>query len=206
MKIDPKQMKHRADGSYSGDVTPTRFTFTSSQLVYPLRITRLSVKDFTEALFYVQAPEKMDLPGALSYRYSWQLMWSQAMSFAVKKTIAEKEWEKHIQPYLAGFQQAVDRTRQDGLQPSTLEWAKRITAQDLAVIDGRAKYNRDAPAEDVQQLKLSRGHVKKGPFITKFRKLFQTREMHDDLVLERAAAADAPDDTEYFQMLPSSPP
>src|SRR5206468_5152119 len=27
MKIDPMQMKKRPDGSYQGDVTPTRFTF-----------------------------------------------------------------------------------------------------------------------------------------------------------------------------------
>src|SRR5262245_39955578 len=92
MKIDPKQMKHRPDGSYSGDVTPTRFTFASRDLIYPLRITRLSVKESTEALFYVQAPEKMDLQETLSYRYSWQTMWTQAMSFAVSKTEEEERW------------------------------------------------------------------------------------------------------------------
>ena len=57
MKIDPLQMKKRRDGSYEGEVTPTRFTFASNKLIYPLRITQLSVKDRTEALFYIQAPE-----------------------------------------------------------------------------------------------------------------------------------------------------
>src|SRR6185436_5623585 len=63
MKIDTAQMKKNADGSFAGEVTPTRFKFTSDEFVYPLRITRISVKDHTEALFYVQAPFKTDLPG-----------------------------------------------------------------------------------------------------------------------------------------------
>jgi Uncharacterized protein conserved in bacteria (DUF2330) len=206
MKIDPKQMKHRPDGSYSGDVTPTRFTFASRELIYPLRITRLSVKESTEALFYVQAPDKMDLQDTLSYRYTWQPMWAQAMSFAIKKTADEERWEKHITPYIASYRETLQRVRGDHLEPATLEWAKRISDQDLGVIDGRVKYNRDAPAEDVQQLKLLRGHLKKDQFVTKFRKLFHVAEMRDDLVLARATAGDAPDNTEYFQILPTSPP
>ena len=43
MRIDPKQMKRGADGKYQGEITPTRFTFSSSFLVYPLRITKISV-------------------------------------------------------------------------------------------------------------------------------------------------------------------
>src|SRR5262249_45751935 len=39
MKIDTMQMKRRPDGSYDGEVTPTRFQFTSEKLVYPLKIT-----------------------------------------------------------------------------------------------------------------------------------------------------------------------
>src|SRR5262245_65497669 len=71
MKIDIMHMKKNQDGSYAGDVTPTRFTFSSDQLVYPLKITQISVKDRTEALFYVQAPHKVDLQGDMSYQYTW---------------------------------------------------------------------------------------------------------------------------------------
>src|SRR5262249_15980647 len=53
MKIDTMQMKRNPDGSYAGEVTPTRFQFASDKLVYPLKITQISVKDKTEALFYV---------------------------------------------------------------------------------------------------------------------------------------------------------
>src|SRR5437764_6956240 len=42
MKIDTMQMKKKADGTYDGEVTPTRFTFASDRLVYPLKITQIS--------------------------------------------------------------------------------------------------------------------------------------------------------------------
>ncbi len=71
MKIDTMQMKKNKDGSYAGEVTPTRFQFTSDKLVYPLKITQISVKDKTEALFYVQAPFKVDLQNDMSYQYQW---------------------------------------------------------------------------------------------------------------------------------------
>ena len=71
MKIDTKQMKRNPDGTFAGEVTPTRFQFTCEQLVYPLKITQISVKDKTEALFYVQAPYKVDLPGDMTYQYQW---------------------------------------------------------------------------------------------------------------------------------------
>src|ERR1700730_11429122 len=70
MKIDTNQMKKKPDGSFEGEVTPTRFNFASEKLVYPLKITQISVKDHTEALFYVQAAQKMDLAGDFSYEPS----------------------------------------------------------------------------------------------------------------------------------------
>src|SRR6516165_6985160 len=59
MKIDTMQMKRNKDGTFAGEVTPTRFQFSTEKLIYPLKITQLSVKDKTEALFYVQAPHKV---------------------------------------------------------------------------------------------------------------------------------------------------
>ena len=91
MKIDPMQMKKRKDGSYEGEVTPTRFTFASEKLVYPLKITQISVKDKTEALFYVQAAHKVDLPGDFSYEFTWTPMWSQATGFAVPEKLTKEE-------------------------------------------------------------------------------------------------------------------
>src|SRR5437773_24969 len=78
MKVDTMQMKRNKDGTFNGEVTPTRFQFKSEQLVYPLKITQISVRERTEALFYIQAPFKVDLPGDLSYQYNWLTMldWS----------------------------------------------------------------------------------------------------------------------------------
>src|SRR5262249_22792960 len=98
MKIDPMQMKKNKDGSYVGEATPTRFTFASDKLVYPLKITQISVKDKTEALFYVQAAHKVDLKDDFSYQCTWQPMWNQAASFAVPEKLTERErdWQKAV--------------------------------------------------------------------------------------------------------------
>src|SRR3954464_12511577 len=84
MKIDTMQMKRRADGSFDGEVTPTRFQFATENLVSPLKITQISVRDKTEALFYVQAPYKTDLPGEMTYQYQWVPMVQNARGWYAK--------------------------------------------------------------------------------------------------------------------------
>ena len=72
MKIDTMQMKRNKDGTFAGEVTRRPgLQFASDKLVYPLKITQISVKDKTEALFYVQAPTKVDLKGDFSYQMTW---------------------------------------------------------------------------------------------------------------------------------------
>lgn len=208
MKIDPMQMKRRPDGTYSGEVTPTRFTFASEKLIYPLKITQISVKDKTEALFYVQAPYKVDLPGRFSYQYTWTPMWSQATSFAIpeKLTAQETTWQEHVRPLVAQLRREASALRRQGFIPATLEWAKKITAKDIAVLDGRARYNRNAPQEDVRKLRLLKGHIQQGQFVTKFRKVFKRSEMMQDLEFVRARVGGKIDDVEYYSILPTSPP
>jgi hypothetical protein len=208
MKIDPMQMKKKADGTYTGEVTPTRFTFASEKLIYPLKITQLSVKDKTEALFYVQAPHKVDLASDFSYEFSFAAMWSQATSFAIPEKLTEQEvaWQAHVRPKTNEFLQRVNELRRKNQQPATLEWAKKITENDIAVMLGQKPYNRNAPKEDVDKLKLLKGHLKQGQFVTKLRKVFTKAEMNDDLVFARASIADKNDDIEYFSILPTSPP
>ena len=207
MKIDPAQMKKKVDGSYEGEVTPTRFNFASEKPVYPLKITQISVKDHTEALLYVQAPQKMDLQH-FSYEPSWTTMWSQATSFAIpdKLTKQEAEWQKHVQPKVNAFTDEVQKERQKQREPATLEWAKKITERDIGLLEGKEKYNREAPPDDVQKLKLLKGHVQKGQFVTKIRKVFSKGEMDRDLEFVRAKVGGEDDDMEYFSILPTSPP
>ncbi len=208
MKIDPMQMKKNKDGSYAGEVTPTRFTFASEKLVYPLKITQISVKDKTEALFYVQAAHKVDLRGDFSYEYTWTPMWSQATGFAVpeKLTEQEKEWQKWAQPVSDEFTRKAAALRGKKHEPATLEWAKKISDKDVGLLEGKEKYNRAAPKEDIEKLKLLKGHVKKGQFVTKMRKVFAKDEMSDDLEFVRAKVGVMEDDIEYISILPTSPP
>src|SRR5262245_42081964 len=84
MKIDTMQMKRNPDGTFAGEVTPTRFQFASEKLIYPLKITQISVKDKTEALLYVQAPYKVDLPGDMTYQYQWVPMLQNAQGWYAK--------------------------------------------------------------------------------------------------------------------------
>jgi hypothetical protein len=210
MKIDPHQMKRGTNGSYTGDVTPTRFTFASERLIYPLRITQISVPDQTEALFYVQAPYKVDLPGSFSYQSSWEPMWLQATAYALpeKLTPQEKRWIQVVQPRVEELNRVIAVHTQElpSWQPARLEWAKKITREDLAVLTGAAPYGREADPAAVRNLRLLRGHVRQGQTITKLRKVFLRAEMGSDLVFERARLGGVPDDMEYEYILPTSPP
>src|SRR5688572_24972913 len=145
MKIDAKQMKPKPDGSYDGEVTPTRFQFTSEQLVYPLKITQLSVKDKTEALLYIQAPYKVDLPGDMSYQYLWLPMLQNARGWYLKGIFGPNELPGKADDWIAALgDRAPDVLRKgqalgfnfvsgqrpvpnkDGRIATTLEWAKRL--------------------------------------------------------------------------------
>ena len=210
MKIDPKQMKRRPDGSYTGEVTPTRFSFESDKLVYPLRITKISVKDRTDALFYIQAPEKMDLPGDLSYQLSFQTMWVNAFGFANWDhcTQAEKDWWAHVKDTRESLWKDVMgwKKRHPGGTLSTLEWSRRLTAEDLQVLSGERTFDREAPAADVKKLAKLTGILQKGQYVTKCRHIFRPEEMNDDLVFVEARFRGRVDSVEHIEILPTSPP
>jgi hypothetical protein len=135
-------------------------------------------------------------------------MWSQATGFAIpeKLTPEETAWQKFVQPRLQDFARLVQQEHQKRRQPTTLEWAKKITEKDIEVLEGRRPYNRQAPPEDVKNLKLLKGHVQKGQFVTKMRKVFTKGEMDHDLEFVRAKVGDREDDIEYYSILPTSPP
>ena len=130
------------------------------------------------------------------------------MSLALpeKLTPQETAWQKLLQPGLPDFDKRCQFLLRNVRYPSRLEWAKKITDKDIGILDGREAYNRAAPPEDVKMLKLLKGHVVKGQFITKFRKVFTKAEMEQDLEFVRARFGDLDDDMEYFQILPTSPP
>ncbi|MFN4258630.1 MAG: DUF2330 domain-containing protein [Gemmataceae bacterium] len=270
MKIDTMQMKRNPDGSFAGEVTPTRFQFTSEKLIYPLKITQLSVKDHTEALFYVQAPYKTDLPGDWTYQYQWVPMLQNARGWYDKGIFGDDflpgQGDQWLRAIKGKERDIIQRGNQLGFnfisgqrpQPNkqghiatTLEWAKKLTAEDIQVLRGEAPYSdklpdpdagftqadvrdsqkaeavyqvirerleqyrkdrpagylvREAPAEDIKNLKLLAGHLQEGQFLTKFRKKFAKDEMNDDLLILPAQIDGAQDVSEYTEILPTSPP
>jgi hypothetical protein len=270
MKIDTMQMKKAKDGSYTGEVTPTRFQFASDKLIYPLKITQLSVKDRTEALFYVQTSYKVDLPGDSTYQYQWVPMIQNAQGWYAKGIFGSHDLPGKADDWLKAIKDQTPALLQKGQQlgfnfvsgqrpqpnkqgriATTLEWAKRLTAADVRVLRGEAPYServpdvdegftaadvkdpkkaqavfkvirerlakyrkerpggflvREAPPADVKQLKLLAGHLKAGQFLTKFRNTFTKAEMNDDLLLIPARLGQAEDQSEYEEILPTSPP
>jgi hypothetical protein len=264
MKIDTMQMKKSKDGSYAGEVTPTRFQFASDKLVYPLKITQISVKDKTEALFYVQAPYKVDLPGDMSYQYQWVPMLDAASGCTPGGLPGNGgQWLAAIQnqkPALLQRGRELNFNFVSGQRPqpnkqgrimTTMEWARRLTDDDIKVLRGEAPYSeklpnvdegftqadlkdqqraqaiykvirqrlekarqqrpfgylvREAPVEDIRQLQQLAGHLQSGLFITKFRKIFTRDEMNDDLLIVAARLGQAEDNSEYEEILPTSPP
>jgi hypothetical protein len=264
MKIDTMQMKKNKDGSYAGEVTPTRFTFASSKLVYPLKITQISVKDKTEALFYVQAPHKVDLQGDMSYQYTWLPMLQSASGCTPGGLPGGGgDWLAKIGTQIPGvlnhakelgynFQPGQrPQPNAKGRIPTTMEWARKLTAEDLDILKGKAPYGetvpnvddgfteadvkdpqkreavykvirerlekarkerpigylvRHAPAEDQKALQQLAGHLQAGLFITKFRKSFTRDEMNDDLEIVAARLGEQNDESEYQEILPTSPP
>src|SRR5262245_32608257 len=264
MKIDTMAMKKNKDGTFSGEVTPTRFQFASEKFIYPLKITQISVKDKTEALIYVQAPHKVDLPGDWTYQYTWVPM-LQAATGCTPGGIqgGGEEWVKALGgqvPVLLkragdlGFRFMPGQRPLPGAKghiPTTMEWARKLSADDVKILKGEAPYSekvpnvdegfteadmkdpkraaavskviqsrlakaqkerpfgyavRDVPEDDVKGLTQLSGHLQEGSFITKFRKIFCSDEMNDDLVLAPARQGEQEDRSEYEEILPTSPP
>ncbi len=280
MKIDSNQMKKAADGTYLGEITPTRFTFSSKECVYPLKITQLSVKDKTDALFYVQSPAQMDLKGDWSWMHSYRPMYLTYMLGCGANNDQLKELQERTQ-WVTEKRQASAR-----YETTKLEWAKRLGDAELSVLENpqknygqtgtgnlppgaevvplatfmdlmKAEYDkanhsdssqanakvrdqqlaamedqyqpskgiivrnpentsgrfistryswypaREAPLDEVAKLTLLKGHLQKGQWLTKFRKVMLKDEMTQDLVL-----ATIPEEQEqtYTRIMPTSPP
>lgn len=285
MKIDSKQMKKSPDGSYLGEITPTRFTFSSKECIYPLKITQLSVKDKTDALFYVQSPRQMDLAGDLSWMHSYRAMYLTYMLGCGVDPAQAKELQTRNQ----WVQEK--RRLNPGFETTKLEWAMQLGADEISVLEdplknygqtgtgnlppgarvtalpdfladarklmenppqwpnrrsssgtspefvkselarmedqyqpskgmivenpsqavGKSyfytKYSwypaREAPKDEVGKLSLLKGHLRKGQYLTKFRRIISKQEMTDDLVLAEVSKSDV---QTYTRIMPTSPP
>jgi hypothetical protein len=156
------QMKRNKDGTFDGEVTPTRFQFASEKLIYPLKITQISVRERTEALFYVQAPFKVDLPGDMTYQYQWVSTLQNIMNQMGPGELTEtnRNWLKKVdgktpeliqQAQKLGFQFNMGqqiRQNAKGRHASTLEWAKKLTAEDIQILAGTRPFSDTVPDPD----------------------------------------------------------
>jgi hypothetical protein len=228
------------------------------------------VKDKTEALFYVQTSYKVDLPGDMTYQYQWVPMIQNARGWYSKGIFGSNELPGKADDWLNAIKDQSPALMQKGQQlgfnfvsgqrpqpnkegkiATTLEWARKLTAEDVKLLKGEAPFGekvpdpdegftqadlkdskkaeavfkvieqrlekyrkerpggylvREAPKEDVKNLKILMGHLKEGQFVTKFRKTFIKAEMEDDLLIVPAKLGDAEDKSEYEEILPTSPP
>jgi hypothetical protein len=155
------QMKKNKDGSYAGEVTPTRFSFSSDKFVYPVKITQISVKDKTEALFYVQAPTKVDLQGEMSYQHTWVPMLQSASGCTPGGLPGYGgEWLTKINNQIPGLLQKNQQLgfnfqpgqrptpNAKGRIPTTMEWARKLSEGDIALLQGKAPYGELVPDVD----------------------------------------------------------
>ncbi len=280
MKIDPKQMKRSKDGSYLGEVTPTSFKFSSEQCVYPLKITQISVKDRTDALFYVQAPQQMDLQDDWSWMHSYRSMYLTYMLGCG----ADQKQQQELQECNTWVN--LKRQKDPQFETTKLEWAKllgngemsvledpvknygqfgaasgggdlppgaKVVPLDAFLIEMKSQYQkrytgpsdyakeqlarmgdiyqpakgvivkyddntvgksyrqthyawypaRQVPLEEIKGLSLLKGHLQKGQWLTKFRKVLRKDEMTQDMIL-----ADVPKEKQqtYIRIMPTSPP
>ncbi|MCS6850851.1 MAG: hypothetical protein NZ700_06745, partial [Gemmataceae bacterium] len=211
-----------------------------------------------------------DLPGDMTYQYQWVPMLQNARGWYNKGTFGTYDLPGKADDWLRDIESKVPdllrrgqelgfgfvpgqrpQPNRQGHIATTLEWAKRLTAEDIRVLRGEAPYSeklpdvdegftakdledpkkaeharkviterleklhkerpggylvREAPVEDIKQLKILVGHLKEGQFLTKFRKIFAKDEMSDDLLIVPAKMGEAEDRSEYEEILPTSPP
>jgi hypothetical protein len=206
----------------------------------------------------------------MTYQYQWLPMIQNARGWYAKGIFGSNELPGKADDWLKAvggdLQAVMDRgnrlgfafangqrpqPNKDGHIATTLEWARKLSADDVKVLKGEAAYSekvpdvdegfteadvkdankaqavykviearlaecrkthpagylvREAPAEDLKQLKVLAGHLKEGQFVTKFRKTFAKDEMDDDLLIIPAKVNKAEDWSEYEEILPTSPP
>jgi Uncharacterized protein conserved in bacteria (DUF2330) len=160
MKIDTAQMKRNKDGTFDGEVTPTRFQFSTEKMIYPLKITQISVRERTEALFYVQAPFKADLPGDMTYQYTWVPMLQGAIGCAGGLPGGGQVWLDNFKgqiPALMNKAQQLNfrfvpgqrpQPNNKGHIPTTMEWARKLSAEDIKILRGETPYSEKVPDVD----------------------------------------------------------
>ena len=181
MKIDTMQMKKNKDGSYAGEVTPTRFQFASDKLVYPLKITQISVKDKTGSTVlcagaaqgrFAGRPELSISVGADvasgQWLHSWRLagQWRQLAQGYRATNSANPQARPGTYALLSSPVGGRNPTSRAALPPLWNGWRK-LNAADIKVLCGEMPYSEKLPnvdegftQADVNDMKRSQAVIK----------------------------------------------
>ncbi|HWG45260.1 MAG TPA: DUF2330 domain-containing protein [Gemmataceae bacterium] len=240
LKVDSRRL--RGGQRYKGQVAPIRLQFRTERPVYPLRMAGLSAAPLLDVQFYLQGTDKMDLAGDLTYQYQWAPMIRKAernvgignlpirpRSFggqnlpggasqfinAVDDGLVDRVLR---QAFARGFVLNLNgydyepRPGKDGKVATLLQWAKRLTANDLDVLAGKQPYSdrslvrgREA-AGRVTYVRLPslEGYLRRGGFLTRLDKKFIRSEMASDVVIVPARLGSVKDDSEYEEFMPTA--
>jgi len=104
------------------------------------------------------APFKVELPGELTYQYTWVPMLQGAIGCSGGIPGGGQQWldKGGAQQFIAKAQQLGFRfmagqrpqPNKDGHIPTTMEWARKLSADDLKVLRGEAPYSEKVPNVD----------------------------------------------------------
>src|SRR5207253_4333279 len=130
---------------------------------------------------YVQAPFKVDLPGDLSWQFHWLAMLNHTVNNFGPDDLLEpnRKWLGAIQqnaPKLMqrggelGFSFPLGEelpANKQGHRPSSLQWAKKLTADDIKMLSGDVPYSETVPDPDFGFTRQDLDDPKRSAAVTK---------------------------------------
>jgi hypothetical protein len=108
----------------------------------------------------VQAPFKCDLPGDMTYQYTWVPMLQGAIGCAGGLPGGGQVWLDNFKAQIPGLMQRANQLNfrfvagqrpqpnQKGHVPTTMEWARKLSKDDVAILTGKAPYSEHVPDPD----------------------------------------------------------
>jgi hypothetical protein len=167
----------------------------------------------------VQAPYKCDLPGDMTYQYQWVPMIQNAQGWYAKGIFGTNDlpgkaddWLRAIKDQAPGLMQRGQQLgfgfvsgqrpqpNKDGHIATTLEWARKLSADDVKVLKGQAAYSEKVPDVDEGFTQADVSDAKKAEAVYKVirERLAESQKSHPAGYLVREAPAE---DLKQLQVL-----
>ena len=159
--FDTHYMGRAGAAAISARTVPVVISFRSERpAVYPLRSLRSGVSGQLPVTFYLHGSTKLDLPDDLSYQFAWldQLRRAQGrMPRGEALPWGAQAWYDQMAAHagsVAGLAKALGfdfergSTGASGIEPTRLEWCKRLTSTDISLTTGDGSYSEALPNVD----------------------------------------------------------